>query len=149
MRVVQLRASGLRVVIDTNILISGLLAAGSLPARLIVLWRLGRFNMLTSMAQLDEMMRVTRYPKLRDRIVPALAGRLINDMRELATMVPDGPLVAVSPDPDDDYLLALASAGGANFLVTGDKRDVLGLGRYRGAEIIGVRAFLDLNWARR
>jgi len=54
-------------VIDTNILLSALLAAGSLPAHLIVLWREGRFDLLTSAEQLDELLRVIRYPKLAVR----------------------------------------------------------------------------------
>jgi uncharacterized protein len=72
-----------RLVIDTNILISALLAGTSLPAHLIVLWREGRFDLLTSSDQLDELMRVTRYPKIRERLAPALAGRLINEIRDL------------------------------------------------------------------
>jgi len=49
-----------RLVIDTNILISALLAGTSLPAHLIAVWREGRFDLLTSGEQLDELMRVTR-----------------------------------------------------------------------------------------
>ena len=48
----------MRLVVDTNILISALLAGTSLPAHLIVLWREGRFDLLTSAEQLDELMRV-------------------------------------------------------------------------------------------
>jgi predicted nucleic acid-binding protein len=51
----------LRVVVDTNILVSALLSGASLPAHLIFLWRDGVFDLLTSDAQLDELMRVTRY----------------------------------------------------------------------------------------
>jgi uncharacterized protein len=43
----------------------------------------GRFDLLTSSDQLDELMRVTRYPKIRERLAPALAGRLINEIRDL------------------------------------------------------------------
>ena len=53
----------MRLVIDTNLLISALLVAGSLPAHLIALWREGTFDLLTAAEQLDELMRVTRYPK--------------------------------------------------------------------------------------
>ena len=53
----------MRLVIDTNILISALLASTSLPARLVVHWRAGRFDLLTTSVQLGELMRVTRYPK--------------------------------------------------------------------------------------
>ena len=66
----------MRLVIDTNILVSALLAATSLPAQLVVLWRAGRFDLLTAAEQLDELMRVTRYPKIRERLAPAIAGRL-------------------------------------------------------------------------
>jgi hypothetical protein len=69
-----------RLVVDTNILISALLAGTSLPAHLITLWREVRFDLLTSAEQLDELMRVTRYPKIRERLTPALAGRL-NELR--------------------------------------------------------------------
>lgn len=134
-----------RLVIDTNILISALLAGGSLPAHLVVLWREGRFDLLTAAEQLDELMRVTRYPKIRERLAPALAGRLINELRTLAVVVPDLPVVTVSPDPYDNYLLAMAAAGAADFLVTGDKRDLLGLNLYEGTKIVTVRDLLTLN----
>jgi uncharacterized protein len=135
----------LRLVIDTNVLVSALFSSTSLPAHLIELWRQGLFDLLTSADQLDELMRVTRYPRIRDRLTPALAGRLINELRDLAIVLKDLPIVTVSPDPWDNYLLATAAAGGADFLVTGDKRDLLPLDRYGGAKIVTVRDFLVLN----
>ena len=135
----------MRLVIDTNILISALLAGTSLPAHLIVLWREGRFDLLTSAEQLDELMRVTRYPKIRERLAPALAGRLINEIRDLAVLLTELPLVTASPDPHDNYLLAMAASGSADFLVTGDKRDLLALKLFEGTKIITVRDFLVLH----
>jgi putative PIN family toxin of toxin-antitoxin system len=134
----------LRLVIDTNVLISALFSSTSLPTHLIELWRQGLFDLLTSPDQLDELMRVTRYPRIRDRLTPALAGRLINELRDLAIVLKDLPEVTVSPDPWDNYLLATAAAGAADFLVTGDKRDLLPLGGYGGAKIVTVRDFLAL-----
>lgn len=49
------------LVIDTNVLVSALLAGTSLPAHIIELWREGRFDLLISTEQLDELMRVTRH----------------------------------------------------------------------------------------
>ena len=120
----------MRLVVDTNILISALLSASSSPARLVLLWRAGRFDLLTAAERLDELVRVTRYPKIRERLTPAVAGRLVNDLRVLAVTLDALPAVDVSPDPDDNYLLAIALAGSADFLVTGDKRDLLRLGSH-------------------
>jgi putative PIN family toxin of toxin-antitoxin system len=134
-----------KLVIDTNILISALLVNTSLPGHLVTLWEDGQFDLLTSREQLDELMRVTRYGKIRARLSPALAGRFINEFRNLAIMVTNLPVVTVSPDPYDNYLLAIASAGGADFLLTGDKRDLLALKLYEGIKIITVRDFLILH----
>jgi uncharacterized protein len=133
----------LRLVIDTNILVSALLAETSLPAELLLHWRRGRFDLLTSGVQLDELARVTRYPKIRERLPPSLAGRLVNDLRQLAILVDRLPRLRVADDPDDDHLLALIVAGRADFLVTGDKRDLLHLERYDGIPIVTVRYLLD------
>jgi uncharacterized protein len=51
----------------------------------------------------------------------------------------------VSPDPYDNYLLATAAIGSADFLVTGDKNDLLALKLYKGTKIVTVRDFLVLN----
>ena len=77
----------MRLVVDTNILISALLARGSLPGHLITLWRQNRFDLLTADEQLDELMRVTRYAKIRARLPAALAGRLINELRAIAVVL--------------------------------------------------------------
>ncbi len=135
----------MRLVVDTNILISALLSGTSLPAHLIVLWRECRFDLLTSASQIDELMRVTRYPKIRARLAPALAGRLINEIRDLAILLTELPVVTASPDPHDNYLLAIAASGSADFLVTGDKRDLLALRLFEGTKIITVRDFLVLH----
>lgn len=135
----------MRLVIDTNILVSALFTGHSLPAHLMMLWRDGRFELLTSPDQLDELMRVTRYPKIRERLAPALAGRLINELRDLAVIMKRLPSVALCADPNDNYLLAMAASGAADFLVTGDKRDLLGLRLFEGTRIVTVRAFLTMH----
>lgn len=134
----------MRVVLDTNVLVSALLVELSLPAQLITHWRQGRFDLLTAVPQLDELIRVTRYPKIRARLKPALAGRLVNDLREIAILIETLPPVDVSPDPYDNYLLSLASGGEANYLVTGDKPDLLALGHHDGTKIVSVRDFIAL-----
>ncbi len=131
----------MRLVVDTDALISALLVPNSLAAQLITLWREGRFDLLTAAEQLDELRRVTRYPNIRERLTPALAGRLINELREVAVLVRDLPEVVLCADPNDDYLLA--QAGAADWLVTGDKRDLLGLQVHGRARIVTVRMFLS------
>jgi putative PIN family toxin of toxin-antitoxin system len=134
----------MRVILDTNVLVSSLLLESSVPAQLIAHWRRGRFFLLTAEPQLDEFMRVTRYPKIRGHIKPVVAGRLVNDLREVAIFIDALPSVEVSPDPHDNYLLALASVGEADYLVTGDKPDLLALGRHEGTKIVSVRDFIAL-----
>jgi putative PIN family toxin of toxin-antitoxin system len=134
----------MRVVLDTNVLISALLVELSPPAQLITHWRQGRFTLLTAALQLDELIRVTRYPKIRTRLKPALAGRLINDLREVAVMVEALPPVDVSPDPYDNYLLTIASGGEADYLVTGDNSDLLALLHDDKTKIVSVRDFITL-----
>jgi hypothetical protein len=60
-------------------------------------------------------MRVTRYPIIRERLAPALGGRLINELRDIAVVLKDLPTVTVCQDPHDNYLLAMAVAGAAVF----------------------------------
>ena len=130
------------VVVDTNIFISYLLVPTSQPAKIVYLWQGGKFDVLTAQSQIDELMRVTRYPKIKERISTVLAGRFINDLRDLAIMVDDLPMVDISPDPYDNYLLAIASGGMADYLVTGDKLDLLALKKYDGTSIVSVTDFI-------
>jgi len=91
------------------------------------------------------MMRVTRYPRIRARLSVATAGRLINELQDVATILNILPQISLSPDPADNYLLAMAAAGPADFLITGDKRDLLALRTHAGAKIVTVREFLLLH----
>src|SRR5580692_4003240 len=125
----------MRLVIDTNVLLSAAMSSASPPAQLFALWRSRKFDLLTCAEQIDEIARVTRYPKIRTRLAPALAGRLINRIRDLAIVVEKLPKVDRSPDPGDNYLLALAEAGEAQFLITGDK-PLLRLNRYKPTRIV-------------
>jgi predicted nucleic acid-binding protein len=66
-------------------------------------------------------------------------------LRDLAVTVKDLPIVTICTDPHDNYLLAIAEVGSADFLVIGDKRDLLGLRRHEGTGIVTVRDFLTMH----
>ena len=131
----------MRVILDTNILLSGLIAPGGVPARLIDAWLDGRFTLVSHSLQLDEFRAVSRRDKIRALVRPSEAGRLVNQIAALAYMPERLPPVERSRDPRDDFLLALCEAGAANRLVTGDKDDLLALQRHAAATIVTAAAF--------
>jgi predicted nucleic acid-binding protein len=78
------------------------------------------------------------------RIKPYKAGRLVNALKELAETIGPLPWVERSPDPTDDFLLALSEVGKADFLATGDKSGLLALIRHNTVRIVSARDFAAL-----
>ena len=129
----------MRVILDTNILVSSLIVPESPPHELYEGWRAGLFELVTCDEQLREFRDVTRQVKLRPYISAAHAGALMNELRRLAVRIRKLPRVEISRDPGDDYLLALAQAALADYLVTGDKTGLLALGRHGKTRIVTAR----------
>ncbi|MGB5585961.1 MAG: putative toxin-antitoxin system toxin component, PIN family [Gammaproteobacteria bacterium] len=133
----------MRVVLDTGILVAALITTDTPPALIYQAWRKKRFELITSDWQLDEFRRVSRYSKLRRFLKPVEAGNLVNGLRLQATVLEVLPTVDLSPDPDDNPVLAMAEASQAQYLVTGDKRDLLALCMIGGTRIVTARQFVD------
>ncbi len=131
----------MRVILDTNVLLSGLISSGGVPVRLVDAWLDHRYVLVSHTIQLDELREVTRRDNIRARLKPAEAGRLINQIKAIAEMVDHLPPVERSRDPRDDFLLALSEAGKADLLVTGDKDDLLSLRRHGGTAIVTAASF--------
>jgi putative PIN family toxin of toxin-antitoxin system len=135
----------MRVVLDTNILISALLVQVGHPAAIYRAWQEGHFTLLTCAEQLDELRAALRKPVIAARIKPYKAGRLVNDLKELAETIDTLPRVRRSPDATDDFLLALSEAGKADYLVTGDKSGLLSLARHASTRIVSASEFARLR----
>lgn len=134
----------MRVVLDTGILVAALISTGTPPDAIYQAWRRKRFQLVTSRWQLDEFRRVSRYPKLRPFLRHAEAGRLVRGLRRAAIVLDALPSIDLSPDPHDNPILAAAVAGRADYLVTGDRRDLLALGTVESTRIVTARAFLEV-----
>lgn len=111
----------LRVVLDPGVLVSAVLAAGGPPAEIVERWRDGEFDLVVSPKLLDELEEVLLRPKFRETVDESDARSYVEAIRGEAVLVddPDQP-PAVTPDPDDDYLIALGAAADADVLVSGD-----------------------------
>ena len=107
-------------------------------------WLQSRFDLISHEWQIDELRAVTRRRELRGLLRPADAGRVIDQLRAGAELLGRLPPVRRSSDPADDFLLALCEAGGADYLVTGDKAGLLVLRRHQRTVIVTARAFLDV-----
>ena len=68
----------MRVVLDTNVLLSAFFNVDSPPYKLVQAWMDGRFEVVTSPRQIEEIVRVARYPQIRQLLEPAEVGWLIN-----------------------------------------------------------------------
>ena len=112
---------GLRVVLDTNVLVSGLAYPGSMPGRIVAAWRQGGLEVALSRYILDELVRVL--PRLlRIRMTSAEIRDLADSFMFLADIVePEGAHDVNLRDPADQPVLLTLLAAKADYLVTGDK----------------------------
>lgn len=135
-----------RAVLDTNTIISGLIVPGSIPDRLLRAVAALRFEMITSAAIVGEVVHTLQRDRVRRRyhITPEEVARVRHLLEH------DAILVAITEDargvashPEDDFILATAVSGAADYLVTGD-RQLQRLGAYRGVTIVSPRSFWEL-----
>ena len=118
----------MRAILDTNVLLGALISSHGPPDAIYRAWRAARFDLVTSTAQINELRRVSRYPKLKLKlkiILPAhRVGAMVNNMQRanVLDILPPLPEGIEANDPNDGFLLATALVGGADYLVTGDRR---------------------------
>lgn len=115
----------MKVVLDTNVILSGLMHPGGTPGRIMHAWiEESRFDLVTSLYQLAEIGRVLSYPKIL-RILEwdeQLIEQFIMQLYVRAeTIDPDISGVEVPQDPADAPILAILSGCNAEVLVTGDQ----------------------------
>ena len=130
-----------RLVIDTNVFVSGLISATGSPAQILKAIQRKQAIHLVSDPIVEEYLRVLDYSQIRkfkkitDEFVADIAAYLVyqTERIELASRI------RLSPDPDDDVFLETAVDGRANWLVTNDKADLLALRAVEGIPIVSAR----------
>ena len=138
----------IKVVMDTNLLISYLLTKGEIISKLFKHWQERDFILLTSPQILAELEKVFDYPHLKAKITKEETEALLTELRSNAEQV-SGQLVIppVSRDPKDDKFIACAVEGKADYIVSGDN-DLLDLEEYQGIEIVKPKGFITILEAR-
>ena len=132
----------MKVVLDTNVLVSGLIFGG-VPGQILTAWTSGAFMLLVSPSILGEYRRVGRELAKGRPALDAALDALLALVAVHATVVHAPPLGAlVSADPDDEQFLAAALAGGAPWIVSGDKH-LLAVSGWSGITVLKPRAFVD------
>lgn len=127
----------LRVVFDTNVLVSALLWLGP-PHALLEQVRNGTLTLISSPALLAELAQVLARPKFDAVLTRSNTSRTqtLAAVRVLAEVIDPRPLAKpVCRDPDDDAVLALAMAAQADCVISGDD-DLVSLARFEGIPIL-------------
>ncbi len=136
----------MRVVIDTNTVISGFLW-GSYPRQIIDLVRTQEITVYTSSFLLQELSEVLSRPKFYQRIqtvIEETPESLVNNYRNLVKIVEIYQVEKfVINDPDDDQVLACAISANANYIISGDQ-DLLTLKIYQNIPIVTAREFMKI-----
>jgi uncharacterized protein len=133
-----------RLVIDTNVFVSGLISGDSPPTLILRAVRDKRAIQLVSDPIVEEYLRVLDYPGIRkfkkvtDTFVADIAAYLVYQTERIELR----SRIKMSPDPDDDVSLNTAVDGRATLVVTGDKTDLLALGMIDGIPIVSAREAL-------
>lgn len=111
----------MKVILDTNVFLSALISPHGTANIIYRAWRTGKFEIVTSKTQLDEIRKASRYPKLKAILQPILAGTLINNLQH-AIILKKISAKHEAKDPYDTFLLNMATDSNADYLVTSDRR---------------------------
>jgi len=136
----------LRTVIDTNVIVSGVISKKGPPAQLLDAWSDHVFDLVISAAIISEIQRVLSEPRLKHafNVTDERIARLIEALHKDSILVPGTAHVhgAVATDPSDEKFLAAGLDGNADMVVSGD-RDLLEIESFQGIVILTPRQFLD------
>jgi len=130
-----------RLVIDTNVFVSGLISASGAPAKILRAIRQNRAIHVVSDPIVEEYLRVLDYPRIRkfekisDEFIATIAAYLIYQTHRVELT----SNVRMSRDPDDDVFLQTAVDGQASLLISGDKTDLLSLTAIEDIPIVTAR----------
>jgi len=131
----------IRVVLDTNVLVSALLFSGEL-GRIVEGWKSGAFVPVFSCETFDEFRRVPSYPKF-SLTVQEIAALIEDEVLPFCEVVEIGEeILSVCRDPADDLFLSRAVAASADCIISGDE-DLLALVSFRNIPIVTTAAFLQ------
>lgn len=130
----------MRVVLDTNVFVSGIFFTGP-PYQILKAWQQQRLDLVVSAPILEEYRRVGK------RLANQFRGVDLNPVLDLVTagtvvVEPEELPEPVCDDPDDDKFIACAISGRARYIVSGDKQ-LLRLSGYQDVEILTPRQFFD------
>jgi len=132
----------MRLILDTNILLSALLSPMGASAKLLDAWERKAFTLVACDALVAELREVAGRPFFRARLRASAAELLAAGVRDFSFYCRDLPSGPVAPDPKDSFLLALAEAGQAGYLVTGDM-ELLSLKRHKATRIVTPAAMVE------
>jgi len=130
----------MKVVVDTNVLVSGVFFGG-MPSRILEAWRDKRIDVVVSPDILEEYRRVGEHLETQFTDVSLAPFLALLVMNAEIIEPPDLP-EQVSRDSDDDKFIACALAGGCHVIISGDK-DLLSISGYRGVKVVAPREFLE------
>jgi putative PIN family toxin of toxin-antitoxin system len=136
----------LKVVVDTNVLVSGTILDRGNPYEILEAWRRQEFTLVLSAEIVAEIETVLRRPKIfkKYNLTETLIARLIAAFGQEATTI---KTISIDPIPDvepaDLKFLACAEVSDADYIVTGDQ-ELLDLKTHRHSRIVSPRAFLTV-----
>ncbi len=133
-------------VLDTNVLVSGLVADQGFPRQILDAWLEGSFTLVTSFYLVEEVTHVLTYPRIARRLQlgDAELAAILAALLSRAKVTPGQlRLLGVTRDSKDDAVVACAVEGKADYIVSGDQ-DLLALGEYEGIQVVTPRQFVGI-----
>jgi len=130
----------MRIVLDTNVFVSGIFFSGP-PYRILKAWRDGKVQLLVSPSILDEYRRIGAELALQFGDVDLRPFLDLLTIQAEIVLAP-GLLTVIRDDPSDDKFLEAAVAGKASYIVSGDKH-LLNLFEFQGIQILKPKDFVQ------
>ncbi|MDP4012447.1 MAG: putative toxin-antitoxin system toxin component, PIN family [Candidatus Nanoarchaeia archaeon] len=133
----------MRVVLDTNVFISGIFWDGNYCSQIIDAWRAGKIMLVSSLEIIEEFLETLRDFKIEmpEEIIREWQNTIIENS---VIVVPTEKLDIVKNDPKDNKFFEAAVAGKAQYIVSQDKKHVLNIPEFKGIKTIHPEKFLKL-----
>ncbi len=130
----------MKVVIDTNVLISGIFWSGN-PHQILEYWKAGKIELIVSLEILEEYHRVA---EVLSNKYPGIDIHLILELISLHSVLVETPMSypKISVDPDDDKFMICAESSNTKIVISGDKH-LLEVNGYHGISVLKPKQFLD------